>query len=149
NFLDRALTWNEGGVLNGVRHLTIAGRWFYASTPKGVVVLDMNDPMKPEYVTTIDVPDPRAVQVQFRYAFVTTAQGLQSVDISDPRKPVVVEGGLVPLAHAHKLHVARMYAYVANGRDGVAIIDVTKADRPKLYRMFNAGGAIVDARDVV
>ena len=149
NFLDRAMTWNEGGVLTGVRHLTIAGRWFYASTPKGVVVIDMNDPMKPEYVTTIDVPDPRAVQVQFRYAFVTTAQGLQSVDVSDPRKPVVVDGGLVPLADAHKLHVARMYAYVANGREGVAIIDVTKADRPVLNQMFNGGGAIVDARDVV
>ncbi|MBD8524331.1 hypothetical protein [Pseudomarimonas arenosa] len=148
NLLERALTWNEGGVLTGVRHLTIAGRWFFASTPRGVVVLDMNDPMKPQHVTTVAVDDPRAVQVQFRYAFVTSARGLQVIDITQPTQPVLLDA-VVPLQQAHKLHVARTYAYVANGNEGVAIIDVSKADQPTLYRMFNAGGQIVDARDVV
>ena len=148
NHLDRALTWNENGVLNGVRHLTIAGRWFFASTPRGVVLLDMDDPMQPKYVTTVAVDDPRAVQVQFRYAFVTTARGLQVIDITRPTEPKLLEDAIVPLRSAHKLHVARTYAYVANGAEGVAIIDVTRADRPALYQMFNADGAIVDARDV-
>jgi hypothetical protein len=148
NFLDRALTWNDNGVLNGVRHLTIAGRWFYASTPRGVVVIDMNDPMQPKHVATVAVDDPRAVQVQFRYAFVTTAKGLQVIDVTQPTAPRLIEDALVPLRSANKLHVARVYAYVANGADGVAIIDVTKADKPVLYQMYNAEGAIVDARDV-
>ena len=149
NFLERALTWNDKGILTGIRHLTIAGRWFFASTPRGVVVLDMNDPLQPQVVTTVPVEDPRAVQVQFRYAFVTTAKGLQVIDISQPTQPTLIESALVPLRQAHKLHVARTYAYVANGSEGVAIIDVTKADQPVLYRMFNAGGQIADARDVV
>ena len=148
NFFERALTWNENGVLNGIRHLTIAGRWFYASTPRGVVVIDMNDPLKPQYIATVAIDDPRAVQVQFRYAFVTTARGLQVIDITQPTKPRLLEDALVPLRSAGKLHVARTYAYVANGAEGVAIIDVTRADKPVLYQMFNAGGAIVDARDV-
>ena len=50
---------------------------------------------------------------------------------------------------AHKLFVARTYAYVAAGKDGLAIIDIERAEKPKLYEMFNAEGAIVDARDVV
>ena len=33
NFLKRAVTWNEGGILNGARHITIAGTTFYVSTP--------------------------------------------------------------------------------------------------------------------
>ncbi len=149
NFLERALTWNEGGVLNGVRHLHVAGTWFYAATPRGVVVLDMNDPLKPRYVTTIDLPDARAAQVQFRYLFVTTGQGLQTVDVTLPDQPRIVPGALVPLRNAQKLHIARVYAYVANGADGVAIVDVTRPEKPALYQMFNGGGAIIDARDVV
>ena len=148
NQLTRALTWNPGGVLNGVRHLAVAGSWFYAATPRGVVVLDMDDPLAPKHVATIDLPDPRAAQVQFRYLFVTTRDGLQTVDVSNPRSPRVVEGALLPLASAHKLTVSRTYAYVANGREGIAIIDVERPEQPKLFQMFNGGGGIVDARDV-
>src|SRR5690606_20614025 len=135
--------------LDGVRHLHIAGHWFYASTPRGVVVLDMNDPMKPRVAATIPLSDARAAQVQFRYLFVTTGAGLQTVEIRDPAAPRIVDGALVPLRNAQKRHLARTYAYVANGPDGVAIVDITRPEQPALYRMFNADGAIVDARDVV
>ncbi len=59
------------------------------------------------------------------------------------------QSAFVPLRHAHKLHVARTYAYVADGADGLAIIDVTRPEHPFVYQMFNAGGKIDDARDVV
>jgi hypothetical protein len=149
NNVDRALTWNEGGVLNGVRHLAIAGTWFYAATPAGVVVLDMSEPLVPRYVTTIEVPDPRASQVQFRYLFVSTREGLQTVDVTDPTRPRIVTGAVVPLANAQKFTVSRVYAYVANGSDGVAIVDVTRPEAPVLYQMYDADGAIDDARDAI
>ena len=149
NQLTRALTWNEGNVLDGVRHLAIAGTWFYASTPKGIVVLDMSDPMQPRAVTTIALADPRASQMQFRYLFATTARGLEVVDVTNPAQPRIVPDARVPLLHAAKLHVARTYAYVADGADGIAIINVTKPESPALYQMFNADGAINDARDIV
>jgi hypothetical protein len=149
NHLERKLTWNEGGVLNGVRHLAIAGTRFYAATPAGVIVLDMQNPLQPRYVATIELPDVRASQVQFRYLFVTTRDGLQTVDVTHPEKPRVVPGALVQLSAAHKLHIARTFAYVANGNEGVAIVDVTRPEQPQLYQMFNAGGAISDAHDVV
>jgi hypothetical protein len=59
-----------------------------------------------------------------------------------------VRGAFVPLRHAHKLYVARTYAYVANGPEGVAIIDVEKPDRPRLDQMFNAGGALNDTHAI-
>jgi hypothetical protein len=149
NYFERAVTWNEGGVLTGATHLYIAGTWFYVSTPNGVVVLDMNDPLAPRAVTTIPIADPIAVQVQFRYAFVTAKDGLHVVDVTRPDRPRVVESAFVALADPHKLHVARTYAYVANGSEGLAIIDVTNPERPQLYQMFNAEGALNDARDVV
>lgn len=147
NFLKRALTWNQNGVLNGARHLTNAGYYFYISTPKGVVVLDMRNPLEPKYLTTVAMEDARASQVQFRYLFVTSARGLQVVDITDYGKPVLTEA-LIPLANAQKLHVARTYAYVAAGAEGLAIINVTNPEQPKLYQMYTADGTLNDARDV-
>lgn len=148
NFLTRALTWNEGGVLSGARHLTVAGYWFYFATPKGVVVVNMNDPLKPQYVRTIEVPDARASMQQFRYLFVTTGRGLEVIDITHPDKAYLVADALIPLRDARKVHVARTYAYVAAGAEGLAIVDVTSPEKPRLYQMYNAGGALGDARDV-
>src|SRR6185295_5240268 len=105
--------------------------------------------LKPRFAAKIELPDARAAHAQFRYLFVTTKDGLQTVDVTHPEAPRIVAGALVPLADAHKLHIARVYAYVADGKDGVAIVDVTRPERPALYQMFNAGGAISDARDVV
>ncbi|MEO6064394.1 MAG: hypothetical protein ABIP49_01255, partial [Lysobacterales bacterium] len=148
NKLTRALTWNPQGMLTGARHLTIAGTHFYVSTPRGVIVLDMDKPLSPRVVSTIPLDDPRAVQVQFRYLFATTRKGLEVVDISDADHPHVVANARVALRNAHKLQLARTYAYIANGPEGVAIVDITRPEAPRLYRMFNAGGAINDARDV-
>ena len=33
NNLSRALTWNPDGVLNGARHITLAGYYAYIATP--------------------------------------------------------------------------------------------------------------------
>ena len=149
NHLQLALTWNENGALDGVRHLAIAGNTFYASTPRGVVVIDMSEALKPRYIGTVTVDDPRAVQVQFRYAFVTTAKGLQVIDVTNTDAPRLVESALIPIADAHKLHVARTFAYVAAGKEGIVIVDVTNPELPKLYQRYNGNGAINDARDIM
>jgi len=148
NFLERALTWNEGGVLNGARHITIAGSVFYIAADAGVVVLDMKDPLKPVVLATLPFKDARATAVQFRYLWVTDAEGLKVVDVTHPAEPRIVQGAAVPLRQAGRLHVARTFAYVANGAEGIAIVDVERPEQPRLYQMFNADGKIGDARDV-
>ena len=149
NFLERALTWNAGGVLDGARHITIAGYWFYITTPRGIVVLNMDDPLNPRLAATIDLPDPRATALQFRYLFVTDANGLSIVDVTHPDRPRIVPGAQVPLEDAQRVYVARTFAYVAAKHQGLAIIDVEKPEKPWLYQLFDADGAINDARDVI
>lgn len=149
NGVTRAMTWNENGVLNGARHLALAGTTFYVATDLGIVVLDLDDPLKPRYIKTIAIADARASQVQFRYLFVTAKDGLHVVDITKPENAFEVASAMLPLRDARKLHVARTYAYIANGADGLAIVDVTNPELPKLYEMFNAGGKLTDARDVI
>ena len=149
NFLTRALTWNEGGILKGARYLTIAGTRFYVSADAGVVELDMDNPLHPKLVTVIPISGARSTVVQFRYLFVADDAGLDIVDITDPVRPRLVDRAHLQLADARRLFVSRTYAYVANGRDGLAIIDVERPEKPRLYTMYTAGGQLNDARDVV
>src|SRR4029077_3321389 len=149
NFFTRAMTWNENGILKGARHLTIAGSYFYVAADAGVVVLDMNDPLKPRLVSVLKLPGVRATAIQFRYLFAVDNDGLAVIDVTDPEHPHVVEGARVPLKDAHRVYVARTYAYVAAGSEGLVIIDVEKPEAPKVYMKFTADGALNDARDVI
>jgi hypothetical protein len=149
NFLTRALTWNEGGILNGARHLTIAGTRFYIAADRGIVELDMDDPLHPKVVTVIPIAGARASAIQFRYLFVVDDGGMDVVDVTDPNRPRAVGAAHVPLADARHIFVARTYAYVADGRDGLAIIDVERPEAPRLYLQYTADGQLSDARDVV
>ncbi len=149
NFLERALTWNPNGVLNGARHLVIAGNVTYVATPESVVVLDLSQPLQPKVLAKVKVDDPRALAVQFRYLFVTTARGLEVIDITWPDQAKLVPGARVPLPAARGFMIARTYAYVANGADGMAIIDVKRPERPRLFQNFSADGQIKDARDIM
>lgn len=151
NFLKRALTWNPNGILNGANNITVAGSHAYITCDRGLVVVNISDPLKPRVVGEFGAPfikDARAVQVQFRYAFVTDSEGLKVVDVTNPDNARPVSGAFVPLADAHNLYLVRTYAYVAAGKQGLAIIDVENPEKPRLDQMFNGEGEIKDARDV-
>ncbi len=151
NFLSRALTYNPNGVLNGANNITLAGNYAYVTTETELVIVDLSTPLEPKIVKQIRFDQPKAVAVQFLYAFVIDAAGMHVLDIKDLQNKgeVTVAGhAFIPLKHAHDIYVARTYAYVANGEDGVAIIDVEFPEEPKLDQAFTAGGTINDAHSV-
>ncbi len=149
NFLTRALTWNPDGILDGALHAHFAGSLLYVSAARGVVVVDLDDPLSPQVAAVIPLPGVRATVVQFRYLFAVDHEGLQVVDITHPTRPRVVESARVPLADAHRVFVARTYAYVAAGKDGLVIVDVENPETPRVHTRFDADGRLSDARDVV
>ena len=153
NYLKRALTWNPGGVLTGANNILIAGTHAYITTDKALVIVDidkmyLDKPSEPRVAKVIPLREPKAVAVQFRYAFVATEEGLQVVDITNPDDAHLVEGAEVKLHHAHDVYVARTYAYVADGADGIAIINVEKPEHPVLDQMYNAEGRLNDTHQV-
>ncbi len=148
NFLSRSLTWNAGGNLAGARHITIAGYYAYISVPEGVQIINLNNPLKPEYVSFIPLDDPRASALQFRYLYVTTSEGLVTVDITNHARPRVLKE-VIKLKDARKVYLARTYAYVAAGLEGLVIVDIEKAGKPKILTKYTANGKISDASDVV
>src|SRR5262249_12963540 len=143
--------WNPDGTLNGANAITIAGTHAYITCDRGLVIVDINDPLKPKVVGQIGAPfikGARAVQIQFRYAFVCDIEGVKVIDVTDPALARPVEGGVVPIAEANNMYLVRTYAYVAAGKQGLVILDIEQPEHPRIDQTFNAGGQINDARDV-
>jgi len=151
NFLKRAVTFNPEGKLNGARRVMIAGTYAYVLCDRGLVVVDLANPLQPKITAEIGAPflnQPRGLAVQFRYAFVVDRDGLKVLDVTHLDSPKLVEGSQVPLLDARNIYIARTYAYIAAGKQGLVIIDVERSEHPKLAQVFNANGVLKDSNDV-
>jgi hypothetical protein len=159
NYLKRQLdptrypngAYNPAGVLNDANNIVIAGTAAYITSPQGLTVISLNDPLNPQVIAQIGAPElkrPRAIGIQFRYGFVVDDEGLKIINLTVPTEAHIVKQAFVPLADARDVYVARTYAYVANGRDGIAIIDVEQPEKPRLDLTFNAGGKLNDSHQV-
>lgn len=149
NFLERALTFNPDGILDGAESVSIVGTYAYICCEAGLVVVDLDDPTCPEVTHVIgheELDHPHKVAVQFRYGFVTDHHGVKVLDTSDLAHPHVVHE--VPLDDAHGIYVARTYAYVAAGKHGLVILDVENPLEAHIDQIYDAGGCINDAHDV-
>ncbi|MGB6232671.1 MAG: hypothetical protein WBF46_04305, partial [Candidatus Acidiferrales bacterium] len=118
---------------------------------RGLVVVDLNNPLAPRVVSQIGAPElnaPRGIAIQFRYGFVVDRDGMKVLDVTDLAHPRIVPGAMVSLSDARNIYVARTYAYVAAGKQGMAVINVTKPEQPVMDQIFDAGGAMNDVNDV-
>ncbi len=148
-FANGSTAWNPGGVLNGARHIVLAGEVAYITAAKGLVVVDLADPDAPKLAAVRELRDARASAAQFRYLWVTDADGVKLFDITSLRNPVAVPEGTVPLADARRLYIARTYAYVAAKQDGLVILNVTNPRAPKVFQKVTLDGTLDDAEDVI
>jgi hypothetical protein len=151
NFLKRALTFNPDGLLTGARRIAIVGVYAYILCDRGLVVVDLDNPLAPKITVQIGAPDlvePTGISVQFRYAFVTDKQGLKVVDVTSLDRPRIIAGAALPLPDARNVYVARTYAYVAAGKQGIAIVEVERPEHPQLDQIYSADGHLNDVNDV-
>jgi hypothetical protein len=147
NFLERALTWNENGVLNGARDIEVGGRYAYIIADAGLVVIDMESPLAPSLVAKVPLNNGHDVVQQFRFLLVTDDDGLKTIDITEAGNPRLIAGNTIPLASANRVFVARTFAYVAAGSEGLVIVDASDPTKLQEYLRFTDG--VEDARDVV
>ncbi len=154
NFFDKEkiVRFNPDGKLSGAMHSFMAGTNLYVVGKNGLFVVGLrNDALEAPVLAgelTDGLKNPRAVGVQFRYAFVTDDEGFKVLDITEPTKPKLISDAFVPLKHAQRFYLARTYAYVADGADGLAFIDISNPEKPKLERLYNADGKLNDTRAV-
>ena len=155
NYLKRQLddrkypdaAFNPDGALTDANNITIAGTNAYITTERELVVVSIDDPLNPKIMGRVSFKHPRAVAIQFRYGFVVDDEGLKTIDVSPPGQ-VRYDGIYIPLADGRDVYVARTYAYVAEGKNGIAVVNITQPNNPCLDQTYNAGGALNDARQV-
>ncbi|MDW8344195.1 MAG: hypothetical protein RMM51_06850 [Verrucomicrobiae bacterium] len=132
NFLKKDLAYNPDGKLTGARAAYVAGATLYLVAQRGLFVININDPLNPQLVAEVTgFRNPRAIAVQFRYAFVSDDDGVKVVRLDDLKIVATV-----PLAQAGRLYAARTYLYVPNGAQGLAIVDITNPEQPRLDQEF-------------
>jgi hypothetical protein len=154
NFFDKEkiVRFNPDGKLTGAMGSFMAGTNLYVVGKNGLFAVGLrNDALEAPMLAgevTAGLKNPRAVGVQFRYAFVTDDEGFKVFDVTEPTKPKLIPGAFVPLRHAQRFYLARTYAYVADGEDGLAFIDITNPEKPRLERLYNAEGKLTDTRAV-
>ena len=148
NFFERALTWNENGILNQAKTITLAGTTAYIGAHDKIVVLNLDDPLNPKVMTTLPFNNVTSIAIQFRYAFVTDSNGMHVVDVTYPDKPTVISKASIQLSDARNIYLARTYAYISGGKDGLIIVDIEKPEEPRIYQIYNDGGRINDLNDV-
>ena len=154
NFFDREkiIRFNPGGKLTGAMHSCMAGTNLYVVGKNGLFVVGLQNDQLTDPMLAGELADglnnPRAVGVQFRYGFITDDDGFKVVDLTEPARPRLVPGAFIPLKHAQRFYLARTYAYVADGEDGLAFIDISNPEEPRLERLYNADGKLNDTRAV-
>jgi hypothetical protein len=149
NYLQRELTFNPDGILCGAKNITIVGTYAYICCDAGLVVVSLEDPKQPHVTAVVGeevLHKPSAVQVQFRYAFVCDEEGVKVLDVTELAHPRHVTS--LELPEAHNIYLARTYAYVAGGKEGLIILDITNPEAPFVDQVFNANGCINDLHDV-
>jgi hypothetical protein len=146
---DGTNAWNPEGVLAGARHITLAGEIAFIAAARGLLVVDLADPLRPQLRAVRPLADMRASALQFRYLWVTDAEGLKLFDVTRLADPVAVPSATLPFADARRIYLARTYAYVAAKAQGLAIVDVTRPLAPRVYQMVTFDGALNDAEDVI
>ena len=92
----------------------------------GLVVIDLDNPLKPRLAATVPLSDARASAIQFRYLWVTDRDGLKVFDVTRLDAPRPIPSATVPIADARKVYLARTYAYV----DGLNLTGITDSVTP-------------------
>ena len=148
-FSDGTDAWNPDGVLDGARHIHLAGEIAYITADRGLVVVDLADPLSPKVTAVRELTDARASAIQFRYLWVSDADGVKLFDVTNLRNPVAVPEATFALDNAQRIYVARTYAYVAAKEDGLVILNVTNPRAPVLHQRVTLDGSLNDAEDVI
>ncbi len=119
-------------------------RYAFVLDQKGMKVLDITFPTRPERVAALPLSDARDVYVARGYAYVAAGrQGLAIVDIERPEQPRIDQifnaGGQINDAYGVRVGStnASLFAYIADGKNGLRVLQLTSPVTQPNYYGFN------------
>ncbi len=139
------LVRTDGGV-------EIDGDVVYIGDTNAMEILDISDPMNPARLSTLAITEASDMQLVGDLLYVVSSDNfddLYIVDVSDPADPLVL-GTLMLEGRSYDLEVVENLVYIANGNQGLRIVDATDPSNPTLMNVTRGheGGPIAFARGV-
>jgi len=124
--------------------IAIQFRYAFITDAKGLRVVDVTDPTNPRLAVTLPTGDARSVYVARTYAYVAAgAQGMVIVDVEKPESPVVdqvfnANGALKDTTDIKVASTnASVFAYVADGKYGFKVVQLTSPEWLPTYAGFS------------
>ena len=128
--------------LPDVRATALQFRYLFVTDANGLTVVDVTTPDQPRITDArISLGDAQRVYVARFFAYVAArGEGLVIIDVENPEKPTVYQKFTADgqLNDAHDVVVAHTnasaFAYVADGRNGLRVVQLTSPDsQPGFY----------------
>ena len=129
--------------LRDARALALQFRYLFVTDADGLKVIDITRPERATLMpaATLAMKDPQRLTLARTYAYVAAgAQGLAIVDIENPLEPKIqqwfnADGAIVDARDVVVATTnASLFAYLADGRAGLKVIQLTSPDlQPKFY----------------
>jgi hypothetical protein len=126
------------------RAIAVQFRYAFVVDGAGLHTIDVTDPRKPALVASLPIADARSLYVARTYAYVAAgAEGLLIVDVERPEHPVLdqrftADGQLRDTTDVKVGSTnASTFAYVADGRYGFNVVQLTSPDRTPGYAGFS------------
>jgi hypothetical protein len=127
--------------LPDMRASALQFRYLFATAREGLVIIDVTDPARPARVAALPLADARGLFVTRTWAYVANgAAGLAVIDVERPTAPRPYRqlGRADGIDDARDVVVATtnasLFAYVADGRSGLKVLQLTAPDtQPDFY----------------
>ncbi len=122
----------------------VSGNFAYiADYDYGVAVIDISDPLTASVVHVIATSsDAFDVAVQGNYLYIGTDDDLEIWDINTPTAATNVN--ILPLADPDRIHLDGDYAYVADGSNGMAVVDISSPGLESVVKVVDTPGGASD-----
>lgn len=122
--------------------LAVSGSYAYGTTPTSgeFVVVDISNPAAPSPVSTFGVVErAHAVVVRGTTAYVSGTNGVYLLDVSNPASLRVI-GEYRTAGAGYRLDVVGDRVYVADGGNGLVVLETGAAEVPEAVGKFGAAG---------
>lgn len=131
-----------------LRDLVASGRYLYAADyQNGLHIFDLEDPRKPRLAGSHLSPFslPESVAVSGSYAYLADFEGVKIIDVANPAQPALVSSyrGTGNYLACRGVAVKGKYAYVAAGRSGLHVVDLTDPLNPRGVGYYQTTGDAV------
>ena len=119
------------------RDVVVSGSFAYLSTDKGLVIIDITQPLSPHYeggyYTTsssgkANGPSCYGVALQSNFAYLATSTGLTTVNVTNRATPVLKATTPLPVS-CSAVAVSGRYVYLADDR-GLDVVDLVSSSNP-------------------